>query len=97
MAPHTQAAGTGTASRTAAKHVAGPRRTGVPASPEERAAWVLRYVRMAGAISPGLYGAALGVDRRTARRDLQALVARGLIVAQGTTRDRRYTLRCTEP
>ena len=66
-------------------------------SPEERAAWVLSYVRTVGAISPGLYGATLGVDRRTAQRDLQALEARGLIVAQGTTKDRRYARRPAQP
>ncbi len=40
-------------------------------SAQERAAWVLNYIRTVGAISPGQYGTALGVDRRTARRDLQ--------------------------
>ena len=61
--------------------------------PEERTAWVLGYLHTFGPIAPGLYAATMGMDRRTALRDLQALVARGLIVAQGTTKDRRYRLR----
>jgi hypothetical protein len=88
-----QEVGVGTLPRAPEEDVPVPRRV----SPEERAAWVLSYLRTVGAISPGPYGSAMGVDRRTARRDLQALVARGLIVAQGTTKDRRYTLRSAEP
>ena len=65
-------------------------------SSEERTAWVLGYLHTFGPIGPGLYAATMGVDRRTALRDLQALVARGLIVAQGTTKDRRYRLRSAQ-
>ncbi len=89
----TQQAGLGTAPRAPAED--GPALRG--GSAQERAAWVLNYLRTVGAISPGRYATALGVDRRTARRDLQALAARGLIVARGTTRDRRYMRPTAEP
>jgi DNA-binding MarR family transcriptional regulator len=41
--------------------------------------------------------AALGVERRTAVRDLRALEARGLVASLGATTDRRYVLRRTDP
>jgi len=59
----------------------------------ERQAWLLEYVRTKGPLSPRAYVAALGVERRTALRDFQALEERGLIEAHGTTKNRRYTLR----
>jgi hypothetical protein len=62
-------------------------------SQEERTQWVLSCLRNGGLISPSVYARTTGVDRRTALRDLQALVGRGLITAYGTTKDRRYALR----
>ena len=64
-----------------------------PLSQAERQAWLLEYVRTKGPLSPRVYVAALGVERRTALRDFQALEERGLIEAHGTTKNRRYTLR----
>jgi len=62
-------------------------------SQEERHAWILTHLRTVGPLRPRDYVAALGIERRTAVRDLQALVDRGLVEAQGTTKDRRYSLR----
>jgi hypothetical protein len=58
----------------------------------ERQTWVMQHLRMVGSVSPREYVAALGVERRTAVRDLRALAERGVVVAQGTTTDRRYVL-----
>jgi hypothetical protein len=52
----------------------------------------LEHLRMVGSVSPREYVAALGVERRTAVRDLCGLAERGVVVAQGTTTDRRYVL-----
>jgi hypothetical protein len=65
-------------------------------APAEREAWVLRYLCTVGPISPREYAAATGVDRRTAVTDLRALAERGLVLAHGTTTDRRYALRLDE-
>jgi hypothetical protein len=45
-----------------------------------------------GPLSPRAYVEAVGIDRKTALTDLHGLAERGLIQAQGTTTDRRYTL-----
>jgi len=66
-------------------------------SQTERLAWTLEHLRTVGALSPREYVAALGVKRRTAVRDLRALEARGLVVAQGATTDRRYALPPARP
>jgi hypothetical protein len=58
----------------------------------ERRAWVMEHLRTVGSVSPREYVAALGVERRTAVRDLCGLAERGVVVAQGTTTDRRYIL-----
>jgi len=62
-------------------------------SPTERQAWVVARLRAGEALSPRAYVAALGLERRTAIRDLRELEERGVIVARGTTTDRRYILR----
>jgi DeoR/GlpR family transcriptional regulator of sugar metabolism len=62
-------------------------------SQEERHAWNLRHLGAVGSLSPREYVTTLGIERRTAIRDLRALQERGLIEAHGTTTDRRYTLR----
>ena len=59
----------------------------------ERQAWALARLRTDGEISPRAYAAALGVSVDTALRDLSDLTQRGEIMAQGTTKDRRYVLR----
>jgi len=64
-----------------------------PLSQADRQAWLLEYLRTTGPLSPREYVAALGIERRTALRDFQALEERGLVEARGTTKDRRYTLR----
>jgi hypothetical protein len=63
----------------------------------ERHTWVMQHLRMGGSLSPREYVAALGVERRTAVRDLRALAERGVVVAQGTTTDRRYVLPAERP
>jgi len=65
-------------------------------SPAARQAWILNYLRTVGPLSPRVYVATLGIPRRTAIRDLQALEAEGVIDARGTTKDRRYVLRHEE-
>jgi hypothetical protein len=62
----------------------------------ERQAWALTRLRADGAVSPRAYATALGVSVDTALRDLSDLTQRGDITAQGTTKDRRYTLRRAE-
>lgn len=69
---------------------------GRPLSREDRAVWALRYLDANADISPCVYARALGVDRKTARTDLGALVARGLVAVSGATTSRRYTLRRDE-
>jgi len=64
-----------------------------PLSQAERQAWLLKYLRTKGPLRPREYVNALGIERRTAIRDLRALEDRGLIEAHGTTKDRRYMLR----
>jgi DeoR/GlpR family transcriptional regulator of sugar metabolism len=56
----------------------------------------LTRLRADGAVSPRAYATALGVSVDTALRDLSDLTQRGDITAQGTTKDRRYTLRRAE-
>jgi tetratricopeptide (TPR) repeat protein/transcriptional regulator with XRE-family HTH domain len=63
------------------------------ASRSERQAWVLIHLNSAGAISPRMYAKAMAVSVDTALLDLRELMARGLVRAEGTTRDRRYRLR----
>ena len=60
---------------------------------DERLAWLLEHVRTVGSLSPREYVALLGIERRTAIRDLRALEHQGLLEAHGTTTDRRYALR----
>jgi len=62
-------------------------------SQEERLAWALERLRTVGDMGAREYAAAVGIDRRTAQRDLTVLVERRVIVARGTTTDRRYSLR----
>jgi ATP-dependent DNA helicase RecG len=52
----------------------------------------LRIVRERGSIGTGEYGSATGVAERTALRDLQDLVAKGLLVSRGKKRGSRYFL-----
>src|SRR5205807_9273455 len=59
----------------------------------DRHAWALARLRRDGALSPRLYSTALGVSLDTALRDLSALAQQGQVVAEGTTKDRRYVLR----
>jgi non-specific serine/threonine protein kinase len=77
---------------------------GVPPAPArhqlaraDRLTWAVEHLRTVGPLSPRAYMAALGVERRTAVRDLRALEAGGLVAAQGTTTDRRYVLRHDGP
>jgi tetratricopeptide (TPR) repeat protein len=65
---------------------------GVRLSRPDRHAWALDRLREDGALSPRVYARALGVSVDTALLDLRELVGRGLVRAQGTTRDRRYLL-----
>jgi hypothetical protein len=58
----------------------------------ERQAWALEHLRTAGSLSPRAYATALTVSVDTALRDLQELRDRGLVQAEGTTKDRRYVL-----
>jgi transcriptional regulator with XRE-family HTH domain/tetratricopeptide (TPR) repeat protein len=58
----------------------------------ERHAWALEHLRTTGPLSPRSYAQALEVSVDTALRDLQALLRRGLVRAEGTTKDRRYVL-----
>jgi hypothetical protein len=86
-----QASGVALATRpaaTATPEGAGPRRTR-----KERQAWALEYLRAAGSLTPRAYARALAVSVDTATIDLRELLARGLVQAEGTTRDRRYRLR----
>jgi len=61
-------------------------------SQDERQAWLLQHLRTIGPLTPRAYAEAVTVSMDTAQRDLRDLVQRGLIQAQGTTRDRRYVL-----
>lgn len=58
----------------------------------ERQQLGLRIVREHGSISTGEYCAATGVAERTGLRDLQELVAKGLLVVRGKKRGSRYFL-----
>jgi non-specific serine/threonine protein kinase len=60
---------------------------------KERQAWALAYLRTAGSLTPRAYAQAMAVSADTAVIDLRELLARGLVRAEGTTRDRRYSLR----
>ncbi len=61
-------------------------------TPGERHAWALDHLRTVGPLSPQAYAVALGISIDTAKRDLRELVAQGRVRAEGTTRDRRYSL-----
>jgi predicted ATPase len=74
--------------RAATDALAGTRRTR-----KERQAWALAYLRTAGSLTPRAYARALAVSADTAVIDLRELLARGLVQAEGTTKDRRYSLR----
>ena len=63
-------------------------------APPERDLWILDPGD--GSIL-GAYAEATGVSVDTALNDLTALAERGLIEAHGTTKDRRWALRLTEP
>jgi predicted HTH transcriptional regulator len=52
----------------------------------------LEIVHEKGSISTGEYCAVTGTAERTAFRDLQGLVAKGLLVARGKRRGQRYFL-----
>jgi hypothetical protein len=65
---------------------------GKPLTRAERQAWALDRLRTAGALSPRDYARYLGVSVDTALLDLRELVGRGLVRAEGTTKDRRYVL-----
>jgi ATP-dependent DNA helicase RecG len=72
-------------------------RNGVAATTEtgglnERQQIGLQIVREQGSISTGEYCAATGAAERTGLRDLQDLVAKGLLTARGKTRGQRYYL-----
>jgi ATP/maltotriose-dependent transcriptional regulator MalT len=65
---------------------------GARLSRPDRHAWALDRLRAEGMLSPRAYARALGVSVDTALLDLRELVGRGLVRAEGTTRDRRYVL-----
>ena len=65
---------------------------GARLSRPERQAWVLDRLQADGALSPRAYARALGVSVDTGLLDLRELVGRGLVRAEGTTRDRRDVL-----
>lgn len=58
----------------------------------ERQQMGLRIVREWGSISTGEYRSATGASERTALRDLQDLVTKGLLVSRGKKRGSRYFL-----
>jgi hypothetical protein len=58
----------------------------------ERQAWAFARLRADGPLSPRAYAQALRVSVDTALLDLRELVGRGLVRAEGTTKDRRYML-----
>ncbi len=55
------------------------------------------YVRTIEPLSPHDYGAAGGIDYKTALADVRVLTEWGLLHAHGITTDRRYTLRDDAP
>jgi hypothetical protein len=59
----------------------------------DRQAWALAHLRAAGPLTPRAYARAMAVSVDTALIDLRELLARGLVRAEGTTKDRRYRLR----
>jgi len=63
-----------------------------PRRQQERQEWALDYLRTMGPLSPQAYAAALTISIDTAKRDLRDLMAQGRVKAQGSTRNRRYTL-----
>jgi predicted HTH transcriptional regulator len=65
---------------------------GARPSQPERQAWALEHLRTAGPLSPRAYATALAVSVDTALLDLRGLVDRGLVRAEGATKDRRYVL-----
>ena len=66
--------------------------TTAPAGLNARQQTALRIVRERGSINNGEYCEATGAAERTGLRDLQDLVAKGLLVARGKTRGQRYFL-----
>jgi tetratricopeptide (TPR) repeat protein len=66
--------------------------TGARLSRPQRQAWVLERLRADGPLSPRAYARAVAVSVDTALLDLRELVGRGLVRAEGTTKDRRYVL-----
>jgi predicted HTH transcriptional regulator len=58
-----------------------------------RQVWVLEHLQQVGEISPRGYAAALGVSVDTALLDLRELVDSGQVRAEGSTKNRRYSLR----
>lgn len=65
---------------------------GASAELNDRQQLGLRIVRERGSISTGEYCSATGVAERTALRDLQDLVTKGLLVGRGKKRGSRYFL-----
>jgi predicted HTH transcriptional regulator len=52
----------------------------------------LEHLRTAGPLSPRAYATALAVSVDTALLDLRELLDKGLVRAEGTTKNRRYVL-----
>ena len=71
-----------------------------PAGPRlsrpERHTWALARLQADGSLSPRAYAQALAVSVDTALLDLRELMERGLVRAEGTTRNRRYVLVCDQ-
>ena len=84
---------TGRAGRQAPQGVPSARGAGTRLRRPDRQDWALERLRMHGPISPREYAMALDVSVDTALNDLRDQVARGLVRAEGTTKDRRYALR----
>jgi tetratricopeptide (TPR) repeat protein len=77
--------------RTVARGRDGGRR-----SRQDRQAWALERLHTAGPLSPRAYAAAMAVSADTALLDLRDLVDRGLVRAEGRTKNRRYVLSANE-
>jgi DeoR/GlpR family transcriptional regulator of sugar metabolism len=58
----------------------------------ERQASALDLLRTSGPLSPRAYAEALGVSVDTALLDLRKLLDKGLVRAEGTTKNRRFVL-----
>lgn len=68
------------------------RKAAEPEELSERQLKVLERVRVVGSITTSEYCAATGVSPRTGLRDLEELVAHGLLVARGKRRAKRFYL-----